>query len=170
MSYPRQPEPYPQHQPRQQFQPYQPQQPFAQPYGAPGQLPAGAGGIAVTTRYFPLGFMLALVKPKILIDGYQTPPAGWGRTVLPTQPGRHHVHVHVPYFLPSKIGPADAVVDVHPGHVVELEYKTPAWTYSAGSLGPPPQSYKGLGIAVAVMVVPFALTILLIIMVVLLGR
>ncbi|QLL10171.1 hypothetical protein H0P51_12175 [Mycobacterium vicinigordonae] len=113
--------------------------------------------------------MLALVKPKVFIDGYEMPPAGWGRTMLPAQPGRHHVHVHVPYFLPSKIGPADAVVDVHPGHVVELEYKAPAWSYSAGSLGTPPQSFNGVGLTVAVMVVPFAVLLLFLLLTILIS-
>ncbi|BDE13700.1 MULTISPECIES: hypothetical protein [Mycobacterium] len=166
---PRQPRPYA---PPQHNQPYQapqvPRPPVAAPHGAPGQLPAGAGGIAVTTRFFPLGFMLALVKPKVFIDNYEMPPASWGRTMLPAQPGRHHVHVHIPYFLPPKIGPADAVVDVHPGHIVELEYRAPAWSFSAGSLGPPPQSYNGLGITIAVMVVPFALVLFFLIVMVLL--
>ncbi|OBK22275.1 hypothetical protein A5634_07835 [Mycobacterium asiaticum] len=104
--------------------------------------------------------MLALFKPKILIDGYETPPAFWGRNVLPVYPGRHRVHVHVPYWLPSQIGPADTLVDVHPGQLVELEYKAPLWGYSPGSLGAPPQSYNGVGITVALMVAAFAVALL----------
>jgi len=76
------------------------------------------------------------------------------------------VHVHVPYWLPSQLGPADTLVDVYPGHLVELEYKAPVWGYSAGSLGSPPQSYNGVGITVGVLaiVVAFALVFPLLIL------
>jgi hypothetical protein len=77
--------------------------------------------------------------------------------VFPVQPGQHQLHAHVPYFLPPRIGPADATVDVAPGQVVELEYRAPLWSFSAGSLGAPPQKYNGaaimIGIAVAVLAV-----------------
>jgi hypothetical protein len=110
----------------------------------------------VTTEFFPLAFLMALFKPKILIDGYEVPVAGWGRTVVPVHPGQHRVHVHVPYWLPSQLGPADTLVDVYPGYLVELEYKAPVWGYSAGSLGSPPQSYNGVGITVAVLAIVVA--------------
>lgn len=124
------------------------------------QPPADLGGIALTTQYFPLAFLLAMFKPQVLIDGYPAPVAGWGRTVVPAYPGRHHVHVHVPYWLPSQIGPADVVVDVYPGRLVELEYKAPVWGYSAGSLGSPPQRYNGVATTIAVMVVVLAFAVL----------
>lgn len=117
----------------------------AQPSGLPsyGQ---PSEGIAVTAHMFGL---VKLLKPKISIDGYEM-PARWGRTVVPARPGRHHVHVHVPYFWPRRIGPADTVVEVDPGRVVELEYKAPVWQWSPGSLGAGPQSYNGIGIAITV--------------------
>ncbi|WP_155769311.1 hypothetical protein [Mycobacterium asiaticum] len=37
------------------------------------------------------------------------------------------VYVHVPYRLPSQIGPPDTLLDVHSGQLVELEYKAPLW-------------------------------------------
>jgi hypothetical protein len=112
---------------------------------------------------------MAFFKPKILIDGYEAPIAGWGRMVVPVQPGQHRVHVHVPYWLPSQIGPADTLVDVYPGRLVELEYKAPVWGYSAGSLGSPPQSYNGVGITLAVLGIPVILPILFLMLMVLIG-
>ncbi|VBA47392.1 hypothetical protein LAUMK13_05799 [Mycobacterium innocens] len=91
------------------------------------QAPEGFGWIALTTQYFPLAFMLALFKPTLVIDGYQVPVGGWGRAVVPARRGPHHVHVHVPYWLPSRIGPAGALLDVYPGGLVQLEYKAPVW-------------------------------------------
>ena len=88
--------------------------------------------------------------------------SGWGRTHLPARPGQHHVHVHVPYFLPPKLGPADATADVRPGQVAELEYKAPMWAFSAGSLGVGPQKYNGVGITIAIVAIPFVIVFLLI--------
>jgi hypothetical protein len=176
LNYPQAPGPYPPNWQPQQGQPYPPYpqapQPYPQQYGqGPGtyyppqqwagaQLygPQGYGqpaeGIDVTTRYSPLMFTLALLfKPKIVVDGYETPSVGWGRTVLPARPGRHRVHVRVPYLLPRRIGPADTVAEVYPGRLVELEYKAPVFALSPGSLGRPPQSYNGVGIAIAVLAV-----------------
>ena len=40
---------------------------------------------------------------------------------------------------------------------MELEYKAPIWTFSPGSLGPPPQAYNGQTAMVAVSVVAVVL-------------
>lgn len=157
--------PYPQYsQDPQQYQqqyPQQPQPPGAAPqYGQyqqsssypqqqpqyPGQGPAdGQPAIVVNTMYMWLAFMLSFFKPKIFVNGQEF-PAVWGRNVIPVPPGQHHVHVHVPYLLPSKIGPADATVPVQPGQPpVELEYRAPVFAFARGSLGAPPQQYNGMG-------------------------
>lgn len=147
-------------------QPQHPQQPhYAQPQYGQQYPQQPREGIAVTTAYSPLTWMFALVKPKVIVNGYEVPSVGWGRTVVPTPPGQYHVHVHTPYFVPSRVGPADYTVMVAPGQWVELEYKAPAWTFSAGSLGPPPQTVNGQTVVVVVtvvaLVVAFAVMFLL---------
>lgn len=122
--------------------------------------------MAISAAYFPLAWMFAFVKPSIRINGYPVPAAGWGRTFVPLYPGRYQVHVHTPYLLPPQIGPAEYVVDVTPGQVVDLEYRTPLWTFSRGSLGPPPQGYNGAGVVAgfavgAVIVVIIAMAVVL---------
>jgi hypothetical protein len=197
MNDPQVPGPYPPNRPPQQGQPYQPYPQAAQPYSqappqpsphqygqvpwnyypqqqAVGAQPYGAQGyaqptegIALTTRSFPP----TPLKPKVLIDGYEIPSARWGRTFLPARPGQHHVHVHIPHWLwPRRMGPADAVVDVYPGRLTELEYKAPVWAYSKGSLGSPPQSYNGVGILIAMMVLPLVAAFLGVIIAVLANR
>jgi hypothetical protein len=142
--------------------PYHPHYPQAPPSYPPPQpvnvqsyAPQGHGqpaeGIAVTTRFFPLSFMLALFKPKVVVDGYETPAGSWGRIVVPARPGPHHVHVHVPYLW--RLGGADTSVEVYPGRMVELEYKAPVAAFSAGSLGAPPQKYNGVGILIGIFAV-----------------
>ncbi len=126
------------------------------PYRHPqqgGQWPAGPPGgaaIAVTAKYFWLGFFLALFKPVITIDGYRV-AGGWGRAVVPVAPGQHLVHAHVPYFLPPEMGPADLPVTVQPGQTLELEYRAPLMAFVRGSLGSPPQRYNGAGFTVAIL-------------------
>ncbi|GAA3334885.1 hypothetical protein GCM10020358_01000 [Amorphoplanes nipponensis] len=116
----------------------------------------GPTAIAVTTRYSWLTFLLGLFKPYLAVNG-QPVPARWGRTVVPVPPGQHHVHVHVPYLLPSRIGTADTVVPVHPGQVVEVEYRAPAIALLDGAIGPAPQKHRGLPAAIALVVVPLVL-------------
>jgi hypothetical protein len=123
-------------------------------------------GIAVTTRYSPMTWVFAFVKPKVIVNGREMPTAGWGRTIVPAPPGQYHVHVHTPYFVPSRVGPADFTLIVAPGQLVELEYKAPVWTFGPGSLGPPPQTYYGqsaiIAITVVTLVVVFAIMFLLV--------
>jgi hypothetical protein len=108
-------------------------------------------GIAITTRFSPLMWLFATVTPKIFVNGYQMPVAGWGPVVFPLAPGQYRVHVHTPYFFPQRVGPADYAAIVYPGQFVELEYKAPLFTFSRGALGPPPQRYNGMAVMIGVM-------------------
>jgi hypothetical protein len=111
--------------------------------------PQDGAAIALTTKFFPLAFFFLFVKPVVTIDNYPVPPAGWGRQVIPVAPGRHQLHVHTPYFLPPRVGPADLVVDVAPGQTAELEYRSPVVVFMGGSLGTPPQKYNGMWVLIA---------------------
>jgi hypothetical protein len=151
-----------------QYRPPPPQRQYGQPpaqqqYGQPSE------GIAVTTHFFPLAWLFFFIKPKIFVDGHESPPAAWGRTVLPARPGQHQVHVYTPYFLPPRVGPADATADVRAGQVTELEYKAPLWSFSPGSLGVGPQKYNGVGITIAVIAIPFVILIFFVLLMTLLA-
>jgi hypothetical protein len=130
------------------------QQPNQAPPAHPGAQPSQ--GIAVTAHQ--IGINLWYLKPKIVVDGSEF-PGRWGRTVVPTGPGQHHVHVHVPFLM--RVGPADTVVQVQPGGLAELEYRAPAWQWLPGSLGVGPQPFNGVGIAVAVYLVFGVLAVIL---------
>jgi hypothetical protein len=125
---------------------YPPQQ------GQPGS------AIAVTAKFLPLAFFFYFVKPVVEINGYRV-PAVWGRNMIPVPPGRHQVHVHTPYFLPSRVGPADVTVDVAAGQLVELEYRSPLVVFLGGALGAPPQKYPGM----VAMIVLYAVLALLVV-------
>ena len=74
----------------------------------------------------------ALYPPRILIDGYQV-GGGWGRRVFASWTGRHHINVHSPTWG-VKIWNTDIVVDVYPGHVLELEFMAPTLAWSKAAL------------------------------------
>ncbi|GAB1640643.1 hypothetical protein [Krasilnikovia sp. MM14-A1259] len=135
------------------------QQPGA---GQPGAYPpqgGGAGGaIAVTLKFNPIGFLFGLFKPPVELNGQEV-AKGWGRHVIPVQPGQHHLHIHVPYLLPPRIGNADLAVPVAPGQTVELEYRAPMIAFMNGALGAPPQKYPGM--AVSIVLLAISLVILL---------
>jgi hypothetical protein len=115
--------------------------------------------ITVTARYFPLAFLLALVKPVLIIDG-QPVRMGWNAPVMvPVAAGQHHVHVHTPYLLPRRMGKADLVVTAYPGRPVELEYRSPLVVFAGGALGSPPQRYPGTAAFLILMVLTLVLAV-----------
>jgi hypothetical protein len=130
-------------------------------YGGYGGPAGGEGdGIALTLKFFPLAFLLSFFKPVVTVNGqpYQVP---WSRrTVIPLPPGQYHLHIHVPYLIPTQIGKADLPINVGGGRPIELEYRAPLWAFSPGSLGSPPQKYNGVLATVLLMVVPLAVLII----------
>jgi len=114
--------------------------------------------IAVTAKFLPLAFFFYFVKPVIEINGHPV-RAAWGRNVVPVPPGRYHVHVHTPYFLPSRVGNADVTVDVPPGQAVELEYRSPLIVFLQGALGAPPQKYPGMAVTIGLYAVAAAVVL-----------
>jgi hypothetical protein len=132
---------------------------YEQPGAYPPPTPPHAGGaIAVTLKYHPLAFLLGLFKPQVQLNGHDVANA-WGRQVIPVQPGQYHVHVHVPYLIPPRIGVADLPVMVHPGQTLELEYRAPMIAFMKGALGTPPQKYPGM--VASILLIVFGLLIVL---------
>ncbi|ROP34085.1 hypothetical protein [Couchioplanes caeruleus] len=126
----------------------------------PAYPPSGGGALALTLRHHPLAFLLALFKPVVEVDGHRVGNA-WGRIVVPLAPGQHHVHVHVPYLLPTCIGAADLGVTVHPGQTVELDYRAPMIVFIGGALGPPPQKYPGMVATIVLAIVTLVMLLCL---------
>lgn len=125
-----------------------------------GDVPAWQGdmgqGVLLTITNAPLGWMLeAMVTPVVEVDRWPI-RARWGTTMIPLPAGEHSLHVHIPYAIPSRIGPVDTVVTVEPGRVTRLEYAVPMWVFSRGSLGAPPQAHAGLWVLIAILTTPLA--------------
>ena len=111
--------------------------------------PAQREGIAITTQYSVLTWLYAVLKPKVFLNGYEMPAWGWGRAVYPAQPGQYHVHVD-PSVFAARAGPRRLHGRGAGPAFIELEYKAPLFTFSRGSLGPPPQRYNGVGVMIAI--------------------
>jgi hypothetical protein len=128
-------------------------------YDSYGHYDHDFSAITVTARYFPLAFLLALVKPVLIIDGQPVGMRWNDPVVVPVRPGQHHVHVHTPYLIPRRMGKADLVVTAHPGQTVELEYKSPLVVFAGGALGSPPQKYPGMAAFIILMVLTLVLAV-----------
>jgi hypothetical protein len=95
--------------------------------------PRGKTGLSVTTKFFPLAFVLFFCKPRIQIDG-KTYPRSWGTHFLKLKPGQYKVRIYFPYLFISECGLAKVKVTIHPGEVTHLTYEMPPWMFAAGSI------------------------------------
>lgn len=136
--------------------PFRPFAPGLPPIDTPHR--NGGSAVAVTLHHAPLAFLLRLRPPVLEIDG-QRVPAHWGRVVQSVAIGEHHVHVHVPYPLPPRIGVAETTVLAVAGKTVELEYRAPLLSFLGGALGTPPQRYPGAVAAWALLAVATVLAV-----------
>ncbi|WP_245669470.1 hypothetical protein [Nocardia speluncae] len=152
--FPSSPQPQPVGQPPFQSGPYsqpvgQPQAQFG-PGGQPGQYgqqpgqpaPNDPPGITVDCSYTPMAFLLAITKPKILVNGQQVPNTRWGANHIPVGAGNYHVRVATPWLF--DMGPAETPVPVQPGQAVRCYYRTPAIIFMNGAIGPVPQKTPGI--------------------------
>ncbi|MEV6522008.1 hypothetical protein AB0M43_08725 [Longispora sp. NPDC051575] len=114
-------------------------------------------GITINTKYTWMAFMLAMFKPKALINGHQVNLV-WGDNPIPVPPGTHTIEVWVPYLW--KIGQAVIQVTVHPGGSVPVFYAAPAITFMKGAIGTQPVEVPGKVAGILLMVVPLALIVL----------
>ncbi|WP_459548812.1 hypothetical protein [Nocardia sp. X0981] len=126
--------------------------PYAQPpaqYGQPGPggqpgqpAPNDPPGLTVHCSYTPMAFLLAITKPKILVNGQQVPNTRWGVNHVPVGAGNYQVRVTTPWLF--DMGPAEVPVQVQPGQAVRYYYRTPALIFLNGAIGPVPQKTPGM--------------------------
>ncbi|MEU1985202.1 hypothetical protein [Nocardia sp. NPDC019395] len=89
-----------------------------------------------------MAFILALTKPKILVNGQQVPNTRWGANHIPVGAGNYHLRVSTPWLI--DMGPADVAVPMQPGQAVRYYYRTPAFFFLKGAIGPVPQKTPGM--------------------------
>jgi hypothetical protein len=88
-------------------------------------------GIQLRAKVFPLAFLLYLFAPQISINGAPPVKGRWGQNPLPLPPGRYEISCWFKYLF----GPANRasmVVDVPPGVMVPIVYKTRWMVFLSG--------------------------------------
>ena len=101
-----------------------------------------SAAIDIHLNFFPLAFILYLLKPRLEIDASQPTTASWGTARFPVAPGRHQVRAYVPYLFFRFMGDATVVVDVGPGQAVLATWSAPwlaflpgKWKLTSGEVG-----------------------------------
>jgi major membrane immunogen (membrane-anchored lipoprotein) len=89
--------------------------------------------IRITTKFFPLAFLLFFFPARVVLDGAEERKLGWFKTTdISVTPGTHRLHLYFPYMLPSKAGKADVEVTVEEGQTVQVNYKAPWLVFMRG--------------------------------------
>ncbi|MEU2033246.1 hypothetical protein [Nocardia amamiensis] len=127
-----------------QPQPYGQSAPFGQQqYGQQGYgQPADPPGLTIDASYSGWAFLLALTKPKILVNGQRVPNTRWGANHIPVGPGQYHVRVTTPWLF--DMGPANVTVPIAEGQATRFYYKAPVVIFLNGAIGPGPQKAPGM--------------------------
>jgi hypothetical protein len=100
------------------------------------EMPATGGdatGILVSTKIFPLAFLLLLFKTNVSIDGV-TSVLKWGDHSFAVPPGTHEVSVSFRYLFSSQMGRASLQVEVVPGQTTTVLYRSPFLVFMGGSM------------------------------------
>ncbi|MGH9171410.1 MAG: hypothetical protein ACRD0Z_11140 [Acidimicrobiales bacterium] len=96
-----------------------------------GPMP-GQTGVLVRARVFGLQFLLLLFKTTVTIDGVPT-EVKWGEHFFPTPPGGHEVRVSFKYLW-RQMGENAISIQVEPGQVVSVHYRSPFFIFMPGSI------------------------------------
>ena len=92
-----------------------------------------ATGIQVSTKIFPLAFLLLLFKTNVTIDGV-TSVLKWGDHFFVVPPGAHEVKVSFRYLFSSRTGESSLNVEVTPGRTTTVLYRSPFIVFLGGSI------------------------------------
>jgi hypothetical protein len=93
----------------------------------------GATGILVSTKIFPLAFLLLLFKTNVSIDGV-TSILKWGDHFFAVPAGTHEVSVSFRYLFSSQMGKTSIGVEVVPGRTTTVLYRSPFLVFMGGSI------------------------------------
>lgn len=89
-------------------------------------------GIEVTTRFFPLAFLLFFVKPRIEING-KSFDRKWGTSSFELPAGEYRVKISFPYIM-RECGANEVLVRISEGGTAKIDYFMPPWMFSKGRI------------------------------------
>jgi hypothetical protein len=96
-------------------------------------------GIQVTTKIFPLAVLLLLFKTNVTIDGV-TSVQPWGSHFFSVPAGTHDVTVSFRYLFSQATGQSRITVEVDPGRITNVKYRSPFLVFLGGSMKVEPPS------------------------------
>lgn len=99
----------------------------------PESHPNNTTGIMVTTKIFPLAFLLLLVKTNVTIDGVPS-VLPWGDHFFSVPAGAHEVTVSFRYIFSKTMGESRIAAEVHPGQTTHVRYRSPFIVFMKGSI------------------------------------
>ncbi len=134
------------------------------PPAVPPVTPPPQAALTIVTKQPMFG---SFIRPRGEINGY---PVGlrWGPNTIGTHPGVHHVKIHMPWLW--KFGHAEITVDNRMGPAPTIYYSSPWVNFGNGAIGLTPVRNPGLGVFIAVAVVPLLLIVACCVGVALLGN
>jgi len=90
-------------------------------------------GVQLTTKVFPLAFLLLMYKTNVSIDG-TSKIVPWGTHFFELPPGRHSGKVGFRYMLGKNMGENGVEINVAAGQTVNVAYRSPLVVFSPGSI------------------------------------
>lgn len=99
----------------------------------------GMTGIHVTTKFFPLAFLLLFCKTVVTIDGAASVEP-WGSRFFNVPPGTHEVTVSFRYFFFGTYGGNSVTAEVEEGKTTAVRYRAPFVIYMRGRIAADPPS------------------------------
>jgi hypothetical protein len=89
--------------------------------------------IDITTKMFPLAFLLLFFKTNVSIDG-DARVIPWGDSHYDVLPGQHEVEISFKYFFSRKMGSQKIGIEVGEGKTVSLRYRPSFLVTMPGSI------------------------------------
>ena len=94
------------------------------------------GTLQLKTSYGWWMFILAFFKPKLRVNGYELPLAGWGESSHQLYAGTNEISVSFPYLFLPRAGEAKTTIQLPPSGTIRLEYRPPWIVFLPGKLTP----------------------------------
>jgi hypothetical protein len=89
--------------------------------------------VDVNLGFFPLMWILFLIKPWLSVDGAAGQKT-WGTHTLQLAPGSHTIEAWFPYFFSSQTSKGSITIDVAAGGNYKLRYRPAMIVFLAGSM------------------------------------
>jgi hypothetical protein len=88
--------------------------------------------VEIDLGFFPLMWMLLLVRPRLSIDG-EVEKRSWGKHSVTLRAGRHVIEAWFPYLLPGKVCRGSIALELEAGKSYKLRYR-PSWGFLSGKI------------------------------------